>query len=174
MLISAILLPSVTACDEAPPELFELPARERPGIVEAVEEILETGSRAETVETEEVPLNNCGGNKPLVVDVARSRDIAYAVTDQLGGNFGLKFWLLQSDLDKHYGSIDGKIETQTYTLHLEADANSHVVYELAWKEIWAEGTAAVTTLGGERKAVPYQVKRALRLEVKSSKELACR
>jgi len=143
------------------------------GIVSSVEEISESGTSEELIETEDIPLNNCGGNSPLIVDVERSREVIYAITDDQGRSFGITYFFLRGELDKRYGKIDGKKETRTYTIRLETEANSHVVYVIAWKEVWLNGTATVRVSGAE-KEIPYRVKTALRFEIQDIKDVGCK
>ncbi len=122
--------------------------------------------------SEKVPLNNCGGNSGLVVDIERKHKFIYAITDEQGVELGTQYLFLTGLLEKKYGVIDGTSETQTYTIHLETKANSYVVYTIEWKEIWRGGRATVKRSSKTEK-IPYRVKQALAIEVKEVRNIGC-
>lgn len=125
------------------------------------------------IATEEVPLNNCGGNSALALDIERSREFIYAVTDKDGHSLGAQYVLLIGKLEQEYNIINGEKETQRHTIHLETTANSHVIYTLAWKETWLNGQATVIKKGGDAGSVPFRVKKGLTLEVQKVNNFDC-
>jgi hypothetical protein len=143
-------------------------AEPRPSVIE----IAEIGTSEELIETEEIPLNNCGGNRPLIVDIERGREVIYAITDEKGGAFGINYLFLKGELEQIYGSIYGKKETRTYTIHLETEPNTRLVYTIAWKEIWLNGKASFRE-NGEKKEAPFRVKTALKFEIQDIREIGC-
>lgn len=133
---------------------------------------LKSESETRLIGTEDIPLNNCGGNSALTVDVERSREFVYAITDENGVSLGGQYFFLQGLLEKQYNVIDGETEAQTYTIHLETKANSRVVYTIAWKETRIKGEANISS-SEKHEDVPYRVRKALTFEVEGVKEIAC-
>lgn len=130
-----------------------------------------TFSEEKLIATEIIPLNNCGGNSKLGIDVERSRELTYVVTDKNGYELGTEHFLIAA-LEKEYNIENGTKETQSHTIHLETKANSYVEYTIEWKEIWINGDVVVYSDGMESQT-SYKVKKGIVFEIKEVRELSC-
>ncbi len=124
------------------------------------------------VDIETIPLYNCGGNSPLVIEEERSREVIYAITDEKGGSLGISHILI-GELNQVYGSVDGKKETKSYKIRLETRPNTYVEYTIAWKETWLNAEATILEVSNRESLVPFRVKKALGFQIQSIRNIAC-
>ena len=83
-----------------------------------------TFSEEKLIATEIIPLNNCGGNSKLGIDVERSRELTYVVTDKNGYELGTEHFLIAA-LEKEYNIENGTKETQSHTIYTDPQNSDH-------------------------------------------------
>ncbi len=131
----------------------------------------ETDTEELYLETEQVPINNCGGPAAVTVHRLISKTIYHDVYVDTGADVNLDAVLVSTALGQRYGYQDGEMETRSFGVDLTAPANVKVVYTLEWKEIWVKGT--VYDPGTGKTQGTYRVRKDIRMQLVGSYQEEC-
>ena len=106
---------------------------------EAPLEARQSGTEEVYVETERIPINNCGGPAEVTVHRTVSKTFYREVSVETATETGLDALIVASAIAQEHGHREGEEDQRSFGIDLTAPANSKVVYVLQWKEIWSKG-----------------------------------
>jgi hypothetical protein len=116
---------------------------------EQVISIEEYASTDEVVSRSEIHLNNCGGSAPAKVSKQISEEIEEGVYDgyiysgefKFSGvfKFSVIFPEVETGLEHFYGVMNGRKQSVSSTVNLEAAAGTNIVYEVVWRKTKSYG-----------------------------------
>lgn len=135
-------------------------------------EVIQTGEHVQIIDTEVIPVRNCGRSEAIVEEVDRTRQFEYRIL--LDEDYEESVAQVFTErLQLHYGFMDGEQSERKYTLTLSSDPNSGADYTIEWQEIWHEGHILVTWPDGTADSIPYQALTSVEFIFTNISEVEC-
>ena len=154
------------------PTNSQLPSASTPPTVPGEPNLVieQTETYKEQIDTETIPLNNCGNPKEFTAQEQRKRIIEHKT--EVGGDASANFAmpanllsLLTFELNGHYGVENSLKEEQTFTINVPVSPYSKVNYKINWKYVWQQGKVTVSYKDGTILSFPYKIRTKLAFEL---------
>ncbi len=123
----------------------------------------ETGTEELHLETERIPIDNCGGPAAVTVRRQISKSFYHDVYVDVDSGVQIDAILVSTALGQTYGYEEGEMETRSFGIDMTAPAHTRVVYVLEWKEVWVKGVIHDPDTGTAKGT--YRLRKDLRMEI---------
>ncbi len=158
---------SLTACGGSNTGLQETPTPIPPDLIR----IENRRTEREFFTTNNIPLENCNGNRPVTLSFSRSQSTTTETQFSVGGELAAGIaTAISAKIQAEYDVRNGETITASQDYRVEVDPGKQVAYQINWYETWQAGDVVIDALDLR---MPFRVRTGLEGELSSGASQSC-